>query len=48
MAVVPLSGSNVFFKKGVPFSNDHKHTRWFDNIEDQFNYFASRTTVHSM
>ncbi|ASU04111.1 major tail protein [Bacillus phage Juan] len=48
MAVVPLSGSNVFFKKGVPFSNDHKHTRWFDNIEDQFNYFSSRTTGHSM
>ncbi|AZU99831.1 tail protein [Bacillus phage DK3] len=48
MAVVPLSGSNVFFKKGVPFSNDKKHTRWFDNVADQFNYFSTRPTVHSM
>ncbi|ASU04151.1 tail protein [Bacillus phage KonjoTrouble] len=48
MAVVPLSGSNVFFKKGVPFSNDNKHTRWFDNINDQFSYFSSRPTVHAM
>ncbi|ASU04185.1 hypothetical protein [Bacillus phage RadRaab] len=48
MAVVPLSGSNVFFKKGVPFSNDHKHTRWFDDIGEQFSYFSSRPTVHAM
>lgn len=48
MAVVPVSGSNVFFKKGVPFSNDYKHTRWFDNVGDQFNYFSTRPTVHSM
>lgn len=48
MAVVPLSGSNVFFKKGVPFSNDNKHTRWFDSIGEQFSYFSSRPTVHAM
>jgi len=48
MAVVPVSGSNVFFKKGVPFSNDYKNTRWFDNRNDQFAYFSGRPTVHSM
>ncbi|ANT41186.1 major tail protein [Bacillus phage Claudi] len=48
MAVVPLSGSNVFFKKGVPFSNDNKHARWFDDIGEQFSYFSSRPTVHAM
>jgi len=48
MAVVPLSGSNVFFKKGVPFSNDNKHTRWFDEIGEQYSYFSSRPTVHAM
>lgn len=48
MAVVPISGSNVFFKKGVPFSNDYKATRWFDNEEQQMNYFNSRPTVHAM
>ncbi|AGI10618.1 Tail protein [Bacillus phage MG-B1] len=48
MAVVPVSGSSVFFKKGVPFSNDYKNTRWFENATDQLNYFSTRPTVHSM
>jgi hypothetical protein len=48
MATVPLSGTNITFMSGVPFSNDYKHTRWFDNISDQRIYFNSRTVVHSM
>ena len=48
MAVVPYSGSNVFFLKGVPFSHDYKHTRWFENITDQFDYFNTRPKVHVM
>lgn len=48
MAVVPVSGSNVFFLKGVPFSNDYKDIRWFDNISNQYNYFNTRDKVHVM
>ncbi|QWT50665.1 tail knob protein [Bacillus phage DLn1] len=48
MAVVPVSGSNVFFLKGVPFTNDYKNTRYFENAGDQFNYFNGRPKVHSM
>ena len=48
MAVVPVSGSNVFFKKGVPFSNDYKHTRRFNNGTEQLNYFTGKSNVHYM
>lgn len=48
MAVVPISEGDVFFKKGVPFSNDNKHSRWFDDIVSQYNYFNGRPTVHAM
>ncbi|QOR56283.1 tail protein [Bacillus phage DLc1] len=48
MAVVPVSGSNVFFLKGVPFSNDYKDIRWFDDINSQYNYFNTRDKVHVM
>ena len=48
MAVVPVSGSNVFFKKGVPFSNDYKATRWHSDISEQQSYFSGRPTVHTM
>jgi len=48
MAVIPISGSNVDFLKGVPFSNDYKHTRWFDDETEQLTYFNSRSLVHKM
>ena len=48
MATVPLSGTNIRLLSGVPFSNDYKHTRWFDTINDQENYFLAKTVVHSM
>lgn len=48
MAVVPVSGSNVFFLKGVPFTNDYKNTRYFENASNQFSYFNGRPKVHSM
>lgn len=48
MATVPLSGTSIRLLSGVPFSNDYKHTRWFDNEAQQLNYFASRNVVHSM
>lgn len=48
MAVVPVSGSNVFFLKGVPFTNDYKNTRYFEDSSSQFSYFNGRPKVHSM
>jgi hypothetical protein len=48
MATVPLSGSNIRFLSGVPFSNDYKHTRWFDTITEQATYFDNKPIVHSM
>lgn len=48
MAVVPNSGSNVFFKKGVPFSNDFKHVRLYQNHSDAYNNLSSYPTVHAM
>lgn len=48
MATVPLSGTNILFLSGVPFSNDYKHTRYFDTLSAQQTYFGARTVVHSM
>jgi hypothetical protein len=48
MATVPLSGTNIRFLSGVPFSNDYKHTRWFDTQSAQESYFLGKTVVHSM
>lgn len=48
MATVPLSGTNIKFLSGVPFSNDYKNTRWFDTLTSQQTYFNARTVVHSM
>jgi len=48
MATVPLSGTNIRLLSSVPFSNDYKHTRWFDNKSSQTSYFNSKTIVHSM
>jgi hypothetical protein len=33
---------------GVPFSNDFKHSRWFDTSTAQEDYFLGKTVVHSM
>src|SRR5699024_3878974 len=48
MATVPISGTSIRFMSGIPFSNDYKNTRWFDNRTQQTSYFDSRNTVHSM
>lgn len=48
MPTVPLSGTNIRLLSGVPFSNDYKHTRWFDSLSLQTTYFTSKTIVHSM
>jgi hypothetical protein len=48
MATVPLSGTNIRLLSGVPFSNDYKHTRWFDTQSEQESYFLGKTVVHSM
>jgi hypothetical protein len=48
MATVPLSGTNIRLLSGVPFSNDYKHTRWFDTQSAQESYFLGKTVVHSM
>lgn len=48
MATVPVSGTNIHFLRNVPFSNDYKHTRWFDTLTQQTNYFLGKPRVHSM
>lgn len=48
MATIPLSATNVRFMSNVPFTNDYKDVRYFDNISQQLEYFSNRTTVHSM
>jgi hypothetical protein len=48
MATVPLSGTNIRLLSGVPFSNDYKHTRWFDTQSTQEDYFLGKTVVHSI
>lgn len=48
MATVPLSGTNIRFLSDIPFSNDYKHTRWFDTLNDQTNYFLNKPVIHSM
>jgi hypothetical protein len=47
MATVPLSGTNVRILSSVPFSNDYKNTRWFDNITSQTNWFLAKPTTHT-
>jgi hypothetical protein len=46
MTTVPLSVTNIRFLSNVPFSSDYKHTRWFDNVDDQLNWFMSQNIVH--
>lgn len=48
MANVPLSGTNIRLLSGVPFSNDYKHTRWFDTKSQQTNYFLNKPVIHLM
>lgn len=48
MATLPSSATNIILLNGVPFTNDYKHTRWFDNITQQSTYFNSLNVVHSM
>jgi len=48
MAVVPVSGSIVHLLKGVPFTNDYKNIRLFNNHSEAFGYFSNRPRVHSM
>ena len=45
MATVPLSGTNIRLISGVPFSNDYKHTRWFDTVSAQTSYFLNKPIV---
>jgi hypothetical protein len=48
MATVPLSGTDIRLLSGIPFTNDYKHTRWFDTITEQNNYFNSKTVVYGL
>jgi hypothetical protein len=48
MPTVPLSGTNIRLLSGVPFSNDYKHTRWFDTLSQQTTYFSGKIVVHAM
>ena len=48
MALIPLSGTDIRLLKGIPFSNDYKHTRWFDTKGQQETYFQSKVPVHTI
>ena len=48
MATVPLSGTFIRFLSGVPFSNDYKHTRYFETRDEQKSYFINKNRVHEM
>lgn len=48
MATVPLSGTDIRFLADVPFTNDYKHTRWFDTPEQQLTYFTNKLRTHTM
>lgn len=48
MATVPLSATNIRLISGVPFSNDYKHTRWFDTLLEQTTYFEGKPLVHQI
>lgn len=48
MATTPLSGTNVRLLSGVNFSNDYKHTRWFNTLSEQTTNFLSKNVVHQM
>jgi len=48
MATIPLSGTNIRLLSGIPFSNDYKHTRWFDSSAEQYTWFENRPAVHTM
>jgi hypothetical protein len=48
MPTVPLSGTDIRLLSGIPFTNDYKHTRWFETITEQFNWFLSKPIVHEM
>lgn len=46
MATIPVSGTDIRLLSGIPFSNDYKHTRYFNNVTDQTTYFSSKGVVH--
>lgn len=46
MAVVPSSATDIRLISGVPFTNDYKNTRWFNNVSEQVTYFNAKTPVH--
>lgn len=48
MATIPLSGTNITLMSGIPFSNDYKNTRWFENKTQQNDYFYSRNQPYRM
>lgn len=45
MVSIPLSGTNVRLLKGVRFSKDYKHTRYFDSETQQRNWFQAKPTT---
>lgn len=47
MTTVPLSGTNIRLLTNVPFTPDYSHTRWFNNLNDQTNWFLARQVVYS-
>jgi hypothetical protein len=47
LATVPSSGTNIRFLSGIKFSNDYKHTRWFDSAAEQMNWWNNQTMVYT-
>jgi len=40
---LPLSGSNIRILRDIPWRSDYKHTRYFSSVQEQTNWFLSKT-----
>lgn len=47
MATLPSTISRLTLLRGVPFSNDYQHTRYFETREEQLAYFSSKPVLYS-
>lgn len=45
MVTTPLSGTNIRLLSDIPFNSDYQHTRWFDSLNEQMNWFLNRNVV---
>lgn len=47
MATIPQSATDIRILTGVPFQLGYKHTRYFDSVVEQYNYFNAKPKIYS-